>query len=128
MSMKTKGKSQKGYRGKLVPPPMLHQHCRRSQEILGVSFKYMSIKMIQIIPFKKISHTHRLKKWDGALAGVAQWIECHSVNLRVAIRFLVRAHAWVVGQVPSRGHMRGNHTLMFLSLSFFLPFLLFKNK
>ena len=29
----------------------------------------------------------------------------------------VKAHAWVAGQVPSRGHTRGNHTLMFLSLS-----------
>ena len=26
------------------------------------------------------------------------------------------AHAWVVGQVPGEGHVRGNHTLMFLSL------------
>ena len=26
-----------------------------------------------------------------------------------------RAHAWVVGQVPSRGCARGNHTLMFFS-------------
>ena len=24
----------------------------------------------------------------------------------------VRAHAWVVGQVPSQGHVRSNHTLM----------------
>ena len=32
-------------------------------------------------------------------------------------RFLAKAHAWVVGQVPSRRHDRGNHTLMFLSLS-----------
>ena len=28
-----------------------------------------------------------------------------------------RAHAWVAGQVPSGGHMRGNHTLIVLSLS-----------
>ena len=35
------------------------------------------------------------------------------------VRFPVRAHAWVVGQVPSRGCTRGNHTLMFLIL--FLP-------
>ena len=35
------------------------------------------------------------------------------------VQFPVRAHDWVVGQVPSRGHERGNHTLMFLSL--FLP-------
>ena len=26
----------------------------------------------------------------------------------------VRAHAWVVGQVPSRGCLRSNHTLIFL--------------
>ena len=35
-----------------------------------------------------------------------------------------RAHAWAAGQVPSRGHSRGHHTLMFLSLLFSLPFLL----
>ena len=33
----------------------------------------------------------------------------------------VRAHAWVVGQVPSRRHVRGNRALMFLSFSFSLP-------
>ena len=32
-----------------------------------------------------------------------------------------RAHAWVVGQVTSRQRARGNHTLMFLSLSFSFP-------
>ena len=35
--------------------------------------------------------------------------------------FPVRAHTWVAGQVPSRGRVRGNHTLMFLSVSSFLP-------
>ena len=51
-----------------------------------------------------------------SLAGVAQWIECWPVNQRmVVVRFPVRAHAWAAGQVPSRGHVRGNHTLMFLS-------------
>ena len=35
------------------------------------------------------------------------------------VRFPVRALAWVAGQVPSRGRVRGNHTLTFLSL--FLP-------
>ena len=42
------------------------------------------------------------------------------------VQFLVRAHVWVAGQVPSGGweeHMRGNHTLMFLSIYFSpLPF------
>ena len=35
-------------------------------------------------------------------------------------QFQVRAHAWAAGQVPSWRHMRGNHTLMFPSLSFSL--------
>ena len=44
------------------------------------------------------------------------------------VRFPVRTHfLWVSGQVPSRGHMRGNHPLMFLSLSFSLPSPLCKN-
>ena len=38
------------------------------------------------------------------------------------VRCPVRAHAWIAGQVPSKGRMRGNHTLMFLSLSFSLSF------
>ena len=33
-------------------------------------------------------------------------------------RFPIRAHAWIVGQVSRGGHTRGNHTLIFLSLSF----------
>ena len=44
--------------------------------------------------------------------------------------FPVRAHAWVVGQVSSRGCVRGNwcfsYTSMFLCLSFSLPSSLYK--
>ena len=51
------------------------------------------------------------------LACVAQWIE-HGLQIKGSlVQFLVRAHAWVAGQVPSGGHVTGNHTLMFLSLS-----------
>ena len=32
------------------------------------------------------------------------------------VGFPVRDHAWVAGQIPSRGCTRGNHTLMFLPL------------
>ena len=69
-----------------------------------------------------------MKDEGGALAGVAQWIECKPVNQRATGSIPFRAHAWVVGQVPSRGHARGNHTLMFLSFSFSLPPPLSKNK
>ena len=40
---------------------------------------------------------------------------------RSLVGFPVRAQAWVAGQVPSRGCTRGNHTLMFLFLSFSFP-------
>ena len=52
------------------------------------------------------------------------WLSGLSASLRTKgspLRFPVRAHAWVAGQVPSGGCMRGNHTLMFLSLSFPFP-------
>ena len=32
------------------------------------------------------------------------------------MQFPTGAHAWVAGQVASRGHLRVNHTLMLLSL------------
>ena len=52
------------------------------------------------------------------------WLSGLSTSLRtkgLQVQFPVRAHAWVVGQVPCRGHVRGKHTLLFLSL-FLLPF------
>ena len=59
------------------------------------------------------------------------WLSGLSADLRtkgLLIQFLVRAHGWVSGQVPSRRHVRGNHVLLFLSLSFSLPAPLSKNK
>ena len=61
-----------------------------------------------------------------ALAGVAQWIEPGLQTKGSLVPYPVRAHAWAVGQVPSRGLMRGSHKWMFLSLSSSLP--LSKNK
>ena len=48
------------------------------------------------------------------------WLSGLSSSLQTKgspVQFPVRAHAWVAGQVPSRGCTRGNHTLMFLSFS-----------
>ena len=45
------------------------------------------------------------------------WLSGLSAGLRTErspVQFPVRAHAWVVGRVPSWGHVRGNR-LMFLS-------------
>ena len=65
-------------------------------------------------------------KNHGALARVAQWIEHGPANQRVTGSIPSQGTCWVVGQVSSRGHVTGNHTLMFLSLSFSFPSLLSK--
>ena len=59
------------------------------------------------------------------------WLSGLSAGLQTKgslVRFPVKAHAWAAGQVPTRGHVRGNHPLMFLSLSFSLLSPLSKNK
>ena len=58
-----------------------------------------------------------------ALAGVAQWIECRPANQKVTGPIPVRTRAWVVGQVPSWGCVRGNWQMYshYVSLPLFLP-------
>ena len=57
------------------------------------------------------------------LAGVTQWIEYQPVYQSVTV--LIPSQGICLscrpGHVPSRGCVRGNYTLMFLSLSLFLP-------
>ena len=48
------------------------------------------------------------------------WLSGLSACLRTKgslVRFPVRAHAWVAGQIPSGGHVRGNHWCFSPSLS-----------
>ena len=57
------------------------------------------------------------------------WLSALSASLRskgTPVWLPIRAQAWAVGWVPSRGSSRGSHTLMFLSLYPSLP--LSKNK
>ena len=57
------------------------------------------------------------------------WLSGLSTGLQtkgLLVQFPVRVHAWVLGQVPSWGHSKDNHTMMFLSLSFSLPSPLWK--
>ena len=55
--------------------------------------------------------------WLVLLSGLSTSLQ----NKGSPVQFLVRTHAWVAGQIPRWGHMRGKHTLTFLSLSSFLP-------
>ena len=59
--------------------------------------------------------------------GSVDWVLANPALKGSLVGFPVWAHAWVEGQIPSRGHSRGNHTLVFLSLSFSLPSPLSKN-
>ena len=55
--------------------------------------------------------------WQVRLSGLSAGLQTE----RSLVPFPVRPHAWVAGQVPRRGCVRGNHTLMFLSISLSLP-------
>ena len=71
-----------------------------------------------------------IKKKKKNLQAWLVWLSELSAGLQTkgsVVRFPIRAHAWVAGQVPSRGRMRGNHSLMLLPLSFSLPSSLSKN-
>ena len=65
------------------------------------------------------------KKKNMALTGIAQWTERGLQTKGSPVRFPIRAQ---LGPVPQLGHVRGNHMLIFLSLSFSLPSSLSKNK
>ena len=63
----------------------------------------------------------RLMPWLVWLSGLSASLQTEGLP----VQFQVRAHAWVAGQVPGCGCVRGNR-LMFLFLSFSLPFPLSK--
>ena len=71
--------------------------------------------------------------WVLKIPTVQPWLVCLSGlgviprTERSLVRLPVRARAWVVGQVPSWGRVRGNQ-LMFLSLPLSLPSSLSENK
>ena len=95
----------------------------------GVGRKCRQLQLNNKIIFKKelkkgilrmVFHTIKVI-YHYALAGEAQWLSASLQIKGLLVGFPVRAHAWVAGQVPSWGCVRGNRTLMFLSLSFSLP-------
>ena len=88
----------------------------------GEDFVFICFEMITFLFLRTLQELYPFKKriiGPGWCSSV-DWAQ--AVNQRVAspVQFPVRAHAWVVGQIPSRGCMRGNHTLMFLPVTLFL--------
>ena len=98
---------------------------KRFTFILSLDYLMLSIflQVPRVCKNKKVeSVLISSRKMSIALAGVAQWIECWPENQSVAGSFPVRAHVWVVGQVPSWGaHERQPHIDVSLPL-FLLPF------
>ena len=85
--------------------------------------KVMHLKFLLFILIRKICPRNNFYKfYQHSKFSFKTWI------WRVASSIPSQGTWWVAGQVPSGGHMRGNHTLMFLSLSFSLPSPLSKNK
>ena len=80
--------------------------------------------MDEYIKWKKAQLKGSYQPWLVWLSG----LNARLLSKESQIRFPVRAHAWVADQVPSRGRMRGNQTLMFPSLSPSLPLSLKINK
>ena len=95
-----------GLDGHILIPKLIDLYALNMHSFLHVS--HTSIKW-----FLKI----RSRPWLAWLSGLSAVLQ----NKAPSVRFPVRARAWVASHVPSRGYVRGNHTLMFLSL-FLLPF------
>ena len=74
-----------------------------------------AVPLLPIYPFNKHNQEYK-EPWLVWLSGLSAGLWTKGS----LVRFPVRAHASVAGQVPSGGRVRGNHTLMFLSLSFSL--------
>ena len=91
--------------------PGLQLGAHKKQPLIDVSLPLF----LPLFPCLKIN---KIKILEKALAGVAQGLSASLQTKGSLVQFSVRAHVWVAGQVPSSGVcLRGNHTLMFLSLS-----------
>ena len=82
-------------------------------------------RVLHSLPFLDFTGSRLdLGSWLVWLSGLSTGLQ----TKRSTVRFPVRAHAWVECQVPSKGCVRGNHTLMSISLSSSLTSPLSKNK
>ena len=97
-------------------PKHIHLCC----SLVSISYsvvggKPASERCSEKVPLKNVRTFH-------ALDGVAQWTECWPVNQRVTISIPSQGTCLGCRPGPQLGCTRGNHTLMFLSLFFSLPF------
>ena len=97
---------------------LVHASCSNCYKSFTSSLALASTYQTAMLPPDSFKNTDMIKPRLVLLSG----LRTHLWIAGSPVRFLVRARAWVADQVTSRGHMRSNHILMFLSLSFSLPF------
>ena len=110
--------------GKLFTSPSIPCDNLAEYSVLGcrfLSFSTVNMSCYSLLVSKVAAKKSNSPGWFIGLS-TGMWTKGSLV------RFPARAHAWVAGQAPSRGCTRDNHTLIFLSLSFSLPYPLSKNK
>ena len=127
-----------------VPGPCLLPHCckhrvvfklfsalaKLSQMVFLILFHFLQVLVSLVLVNlpqllqKQTNFKNNLEPWLVWLSGLSASLQTKGSPAR----FPVRAYAWVASQVPSGGCVRGNHTLLFLSLSFSLLSPLSKNK
>ena len=84
------------------------------QSIVAILWQYCTVLINGALQY--------FQNQEVALAGVAQWMECWPANQSVPGLIPGLGHMpGLRAGYPMRGHTRGNHTLMFLSLSSSLP-------
>ena len=99
----------------------LQQHCSQLPQTGKNDNINKQIITYIITTWDKTLKNEQSHSWLVYLSGLSAGLQTKGS----LVWFPVRAHAWVLGQVPSRGCTRESHTLMFLSLS---PSLLFSLK
>ena len=122
----------------LFPTPSEKRRVYKQKAFLFLAFMSLLVfTLVKLDPARSTLSSSYSPMWLWCLSNKAYYIQCKNLNvpwlawlsgLSVGlwtkwwpVQFPVRAHAWFAGQVPSRGSARGNHKLMFLSLSFSLP-------
>ena len=100
---------------------VLTEHSVRKTRNIDTTFHV--IVNIDLVSVLMLMWVNLLLKTSNSFGwcGSVDWAPAWEPKEGSLVQFSVRADARVVGQVLSRGPVRGNHTLMFLFLSFFFP-------
>ena len=100
------------------PTPIYSAHCSRINLPKAQIWScYFNAQVPSMAPHCLSNNQSPRLVWLSGLS-TGLWME------RSLVWFRVRAHAWLSGQVPSWGHVRGNQLMYLLHIDVFLPLFL----